>query len=407
MPLTEPLTGAELLQAIGGRARPAGSKSERQARELCARELSDAGFSVLDRPFEYSAFPGLWGTPLVGVMLLVAGLVVALGRLGATTRSGFGMVAGPIIGLMMALTAGMIGWWLARYGVSSMRVMRRRGVNLEASRGVAKLWLVAHLDTKSQPVSLLVRAAGVVITCVSWGVVLIASAGVLTGVVGRAAVAPLGWLAVVGAIPLVLSWVNHRHGGAGALDNASGVAAVMRASVLVDRELPLGVILSSGEELGLAGARAWLAGRRGLGQGVMINCDGIDDVGAVTCTVARDGGMFRSSVDEVVRDAPHLPTVRVRSSLPGVLFDAVAFADEGWPAATVSRGTLGSLARVHTRADTLDRLRGDGVEQAARFIAALAGSIIAGQYAAGQFAAGQHAGGAGAEDHKNDGSTRD
>lgn len=409
MPRTEPLIGVELLQTIGGRARPAGSESERHARELCARELSDAGFSVLDRPFEYSAFPGLWGTPLVGIMLLGAGLVVALGPLGATTGSRFAMVAGPIIGLMMALTAGLIGWWLARYGVGNMRVVRRRGVNLEASRGVPNVWLVAHLDTKSQPVSLLVRAAGVLITCVSWSMVLVASVAILAGIAGRAAVAPLGWLAVVGAIPLVLSWVSHRGDGAGALDNASGVAALIEASVLVDRDLPLGVLLSSGEELGLAGARAWLAGRRGrgLGQGVVINCDGIDDVGEVTCTVARDGGVFRLSVGEVVRDAPRLPAVRVRSSLPGVLFDAVAFADEGWPAATVSRGTLGSLARVHTRADTLGRLRGAGVEQTARFIAALAGSIIAGQYAAGRYTAAQYAGDAGAEDHKRDGSTRD
>lgn len=395
-----PLGGVELLHAIGARARPAGSDAERQARELCARELSDAGFSVVDRPFRYSAFPGLWGTPLVGCMLLVGGLAVALGEVA------------PVIGLMMALAAGVVGWWLARYGGGSLPVMLRRGVNLEARRGVPRLWLVAHLDTKSQPVSLLVRAAGVLITCVSWGMVLVAVAGVLTGVVGRGAVAPLGWLAVVGAIPLVLSWVSdrgggERGGGSGALDNASGVAALIRASVLVDRELPLGVMLSSGEELGLAGARAWLVGRRGLDPGVVINCDGIDDVGAVACTVARDGGVFRSFVGEVVRELPAVPAVRVRGSLPGVLFDAVAFADAGWPAATVSRGTWGSLARVHTRADTLDRLRGSGVEQTAQFIAALAGSIIAGQNAAGRYTTGQHAGDAGAEEHKKDGSTGD
>lgn len=375
------------------------------ARELCANELRDAGFSVVDRPFEYSAFPGLWGTPLVGVMLLTAGLVIALGRADATT----GAVFGPVIGLVMALAAGAIGWWLARYGSSSMRVMLRGGVNLEASRGVPDLWLVAHLDTKSQPVSLLVRASGVLITCISWCGVLVAFGGVLAGVTAGGAIAPLGWIAVVGSVPLVLSWVSDRDAGGagagagtgtGALDNASGVAALMRASVLIDRDLPLGVMLSSGEELGLVGARAWLAGRRQLGRGVhgvVINCDGIDDVGAVTCTIARDGGVFRSSIEKAVHQLPLLRTVRVRRSLPGVLFDAVAFADEGWPAATVSRGTVRSLARVHTGADTLGRLRGAGVEPTARFIAALAGSIISGPYA----------GDAGVEEHKTDGPTVD
>lgn len=389
-----PLAGVELLQAIGAWARPAGSEPERLAREVCARELRDGGFSVVDRPFEYSAFPGLWGTPLVGVMLLLAGLVVALWRVDTTS----GALLGPAIGLMMALAAAVVGWWLVRYGGGSMRIMPRRGVNLEASRGVPNLWLVAHLDTKSQPVSLLVRAAGVLITCVSWCAILVVCVGILAGVAGGAAVAPLGWIAAVGAIPLVLSWVSHRGAGAGAgaLDNASGVAVVIRASALVDRDISLGVMLSSGEELGLVGARAWLAGRR-LPGGVVINCDGIDDIGTVTCTVARDGGVFRSSVEEVVRELAVFPSIRVRRSLPGVLFDAVAFADEGWPAATVSRGTLRSLARVHTRADTLDRIYGTGVEHTARFIAALAGSIIAGPYA----------GDAGAEEHRKYGSRGD
>ncbi|MGI8508181.1 MAG: hypothetical protein ACR2MQ_02525 [Gemmatimonadaceae bacterium] len=196
-----PLAGVELLQAIGARGRPAGSESERIARELCANELRDAGFLVVERPFEYSAFPGLWGTPLVGVLLLAAGLVVALGR----ADVGCGAECGPVTGLALALGAGGIGWWLARYGSGSMRFMVRRGVNLEASRGVPKLWLVAHLDTKSQPVSLLVRAAGVLITCVSWSVVLVACGGVLAGVTAAGAIGPVGWIAVVGSIPLVLS----------------------------------------------------------------------------------------------------------------------------------------------------------------------------------------------------------
>lgn len=382
-----PFAGAELLQVIGAQARPAGSDSERRARELCARELSDAGFSVADRPFDYSAFPGLWGTPVVGVMLLTAALATALGRADG---------AGVQIGLVLALAAGVVGWWLARHG-GSLRLARRRGVNLEAWRGVPKVWLVAHLDSKTQPVSLLVRAAAVVITCVSWVIVLLACAGVLAGMIDAGVVGTLAWVAVAGAVPLVLSWVRHGDGGTGALDNASGVAAVMQAAVLVNREHPLGVVLSSGEELGLVGARAWLAGRRGLDPGVAINCDGIDDDGAVTCTIARDGGVVRSSVVWVVSEMSLRPAVRVRNSLPGVLFDAVAFADAGWPAVTVSRGTLGSLARVHTRADTLDRLHGAGVEQTAHFMAALAGAIIAGH----------NAGVTGTEEQTKDGSTGD
>jgi hypothetical protein len=53
-------------------------------------------------------------------------------------------------------------------GVVDAPVMRRRGVNIEATRGASspQLWLVAHLDSKSQPVPMLVRVAGVIVLAV-------------------------------------------------------------------------------------------------------------------------------------------------------------------------------------------------------------------------------------------------
>jgi hypothetical protein len=67
-----------------------------------------------------------------------------------------------IIGLAIAAAIG-----LAR-GVLNAPVMRRAGMNVEATRGPspAKVWLVAHLDSKSQPGPMLVRVAGVVVLAV-------------------------------------------------------------------------------------------------------------------------------------------------------------------------------------------------------------------------------------------------
>jgi hypothetical protein len=67
---------------------------------------------------------------------------------------------------------------------------------------------------------------------------------------------------------------------------------------------------------------------------------------------------------------------RARRLLPGILVDAVALADAGWRAVTVSRGSLATLARIHTAADALPRLRGDGVAAAAALLAALAEALI-------------------------------
>jgi hypothetical protein len=64
--------------------------------------------------------------------------------------------------------------------------------------------------------------------------------------------------------------------------------------------------------------------------------------------------------------------VGARRLLPGVLVDGVAFTDAGWQAITLSRGTLGTLARIHTRRDNLERLVGVGADDAAAVLARLA-----------------------------------
>lgn len=386
----------EFLHAIAESSRPTGSGAEQRARRLCAARLTAAGFSVSERRFDYSAFPGLWGTPTIGVLLGVTGgwtvLLARGGRFGTTS-------AATAFGAVCAIAA--LGWWLGRVGTISLPLMRRTGINLEASRGVPGVWLVAHLDTKNQPVPLLVRAAGVVITLVGCASLLLVCVGVLTGTISGDWAALPGWILVIGAIPLALSWVHHG-GGTGALDNASGVAAVLRAAELVDPALPIGVLVTSAEELGLAGARAWLAARTGTG--VAINCDGVDDNGTPTCTVALDGGIFHGSIAALTTGDHSASALRIRRSIPGVLFDSNAFAGAGWPAATVSVGGLRSLARVHTGADTLDQLCGNNVERTARLIARLAGSIIAGNHPCSRLPVDSRAA---VDEREEDGSRRD
>jgi hypothetical protein len=50
--------------------------------------------------------------------------------------------------------------------------------------------------------------------------------------------------------------------------------------------------------------------------------------------------------------------------------DSVAFADLGIQAITISRGTLSTLARIHTRRDYSNDLTGRGVAEAAHLLAA-------------------------------------
>jgi hypothetical protein len=249
-------------------------------------------------------------------------------------------------------------------------------VNLEARRGGHEgecepplVWLVAHLDSKSQPISLLQRSAATVTLLAAWVALVVWICLAVLGVSARMTGVVLSILAAVAALPLILSRPGSK--SAGTLDNASGVASIVLAARRMDPASPVGVVLTSAEEFGLAGARAWVEGRR---RGIAINCDGVDDSGRVTITAGRGGRelLCRHRIHGFLG-----PEVRIRRSLPGILLDSTAFSDCGWRACTLSRGTLASLARVHTQRDTLDSLTGTGVEGAANLIVGLAGAIIA------------------------------
>ena len=272
--------------------------------------------------------------------------------------------------LVIVAILAISGWWLGRYGTRYTPLMRRTGVNLEASRGVPAVWLVAHLDTKSQGVSLLTRAASAVAVLGFWVAVVIALLASSVMQVPVTVITVLVLCAGISAVPLAVARTGSN--GSGALDNATGVASIIVAAQRLGAELPVGLVITSAEELGLAGARAWVEGKP---QGFAINCDGVDDHGELTLTTS-------GRVQKIVRSLSFWPIigpkVRIRRSLPGVLLDSTAFSDNGWAACTVSQGSLKSLARIHTRRDCLGECSGSGVEAAAEVIAMLAGAIIAG-----------------------------
>jgi len=312
----------EHLRRLARTPRPTGSPEAAEARRYCADVLRGQGFSTIEHPFEYSAAVGRFGTPVAGVAALLS---IALGA--------------RLVGAIVILLAGA---WLARRGVLALPFLRREGINLEARRDNAPtLWLVAHIDSKSQPVPLLVRSAGIILLAIAW--------------IG-------GWpyLAIVGALPVIASVVGRA--SAGAVDNASGVATVLSAASLLG-QAPVGILITDAEELGLAGARAWCVKNA---PSVAINCDGVDDDGQPTLMWTRPRARRLEAAFKGVRAIP---------LVPGVLVDSVAFSGAKWEAITLSRGTLGTLRRIHTRKDDLEHLRGDGIAAAARVLADAAISL--------------------------------
>ena len=317
-------------------------------------------------PFEYSAAVGEYGTPAGGaaVCIVVMGAAIAALRTHATVALTLLVVGG--------IAAALGGRWLASHGVLALPFMRRGGVNLEATRGDADpdVWLVAHVDSKSQPVPLLLRAAGILLLGIAWVIAVVLAVGNLLG-----HAAPNLWLALivvalVGAVPVLGSTIGSS--SAGAIDNASGVATVLGAAAALP-DANLGVLITDAEELGLAGARAWCAEttRRRV---PVLNCDGVDDRGVLTLMWTRPRS---PRIESVMREASRdFGTLRVIPLVPGVLVDGVAFSDAGWESVTLSRGSLATLRRIHTRADNLEHLEGRGLSTAALTLAFSAYAIM-------------------------------
>lgn len=364
--------GRDHLHALARAPRPAGGDAEASARAYCARLLASLGFDVREEPFDYSDVPGRWGTSGSGIVAMLA--LPAVAWLAVRDRDGAALTL--LLATLVVLAAA--GTWMARRGVLAFPLGRRRGTNLvalpvEAGEPRAPaVWLLAHLDSKSQPVSMLARASGITTTVVVW----VAALGLLiAGLVGtlpplvRDAVWPwVGGLGALAALPVAASTVGGR--SPGALDDASGVASVLEAARRLGAGSGVGVLLTSAEELGLAGARAWVAARGGSRRVPVLNCDGVDDEGELVLmhAGARPTRLLEAAAGVHERGGPRARPIRL---IPGVLVDAVAFSDAGWETVTVSRGTARTLLRVHRETDDLTHLRGDGIDEAARLLAAM------------------------------------
>lgn len=363
-------SASELLEKIASEPRFAGSASETRARKICATLLESHGFSTTENEFNFSEFPGRYGLPLVAAVWLINGLLTSYFYM----RHG-GARPAALVFLAMALIAGVKAWWLMRRGTTSFPWMRSRGTNLIAMRGEPSVWLVAHVDSKSQTIPMLARVASIFAATIAFPLLAISLVSGWIEVpfpvdASFSAAAPiLGVIAAVTTLPLVFCFVGNT--SPGAVDNASGLVSVLLALRMLDNVKNLGVIVTSAEELGLAGARAHA--RSVVPAGTALNCDTIDDVGNFRCI-----GPSRSPAGVAVsRVGAELGViVTMRRMIPGVLADSLAFTDAGWDSVTVSRGNIATLARVHTRNDTRDRLDGTGIALAARLLAATVEELI-------------------------------
>ncbi len=343
-----------------------GSDAEATARDACRLRLGDLGFETHEEEFTFSEFPARFGPFLCG-SVFASGVWLAAHLATKHHQIGLGILTAIGSGFLCVVLGRIL---LAR--VPDYGLMRRSSRNLVATRGEnPSVWLVAHTDSKSQTIPMLVRIASLLVA-VTMYLILVAAmlrayfgSSVTMGISPNAAGTQIDYLAmlsIIAIVPFVLCFVTNR--SPGALDNASGVASVLLASELVSKAKSFGVVLTSGEELALAGAKAFVARREGAG--LAINCDTIDNSGRF---VARRDSVGKRAHSALLAAVKRNGGPVRRGGIPGILTDGIAFGRAGWDTATLSRGNLGTLARVHTSSDSPGRIDGTGIALAARILA--------------------------------------
>jgi hypothetical protein len=355
-----------VLERISRTPRFAGSADEAQAREFCKSELERAGFQCVERRFEYSQWPGKYGVPTAAAVQIATILIVARMALSRSPLPAIIVGAGLYVALISASGDAKRRW------IQALPFMRATSTNLEAWRGEPKVWLIAHLDSKSQTIPMLLRIA----SSIALGLVTVAATILLllsiAHLVDGSPVWPiLAIVAMVAGLPSLVCLV--RNDSTGSVDNASGVTAVLLGAQMLREAHDVGVLITSGEELALAGARVWAASTNQ--SIVVLNCDTIDDEGRFRLMYT---GSRPSKIDTAVRGLGEFPgsPVGLSRMIPGILADSIAFADRGIEAITLSRGTTSTLARIHTRRDNSTALTGSGVAAASALLADLTRKLI-------------------------------
>jgi hypothetical protein len=372
--------------------RRVGTPGEAAAIEAIAARLTAAGYAVERQVFAFST-----GGQVAASLELVAALTLILLIFWAW---GVSLLAGLVPAALLLALLALTGCLQRLAGAASLqpapgeaisrwrRLWLRLGEHCQSINVVARspeppaagppaararLYLVAHSDSKSQALPLVARM--LLIALAGLAAVVFASLTLLRplwpGVTSAAALAGLFAL-VVGVVVLFLFLAGAGNASPGAIDNASGAGLVLHlAEVLAEARPLLDVtwLVTGAEELGVVGATAFVlseqrAGRLaqagGNGGAYVLNFDGIGAAGRL----ALVGGGRTNQLAAIVRACCvelHLPLGRL--PLVGALFDHIPFEEAGCQA--VSLVTLGPAGRsVHTRSDSADKLDVRGFRQA-------------------------------------------
>lgn len=366
-------TGLDARAALRDIAKPrlAGTEGAAEVGATIRSRFEALGYSVERQDFEFSPWPGRIGISVAGGAYLVT----------AAASAGFLYAGNPFGALILLLLLLVVTGAIALFAgpiVDLLPVSRMQGTNFMAVQpGSRPRYLVmAHRDSKSQPVPLSFRGPAVILAIAVWIAMLVGSLLATAEPLPTSLVIGLGVAGIIAGIILVFCYVSND--SPGALDNASGVAAALGIAARERDAGDVAFLITDAEELGLAGARAAATSLPPV-FGV-INLDGLDDDGPLWVLerfgFPRKQGLAPHLAAAILAEAEARDQPADRRDVPfGIPLDHMPIVRAGVPALTLMRGTFRSLRRVHTSKDSVDRLRGDGVELAIEVIGGALGRL--------------------------------
>ena len=377
------------------RPRQVGTPQEREVADEISKQLQQSGCSVETQDFQFStAFERFLVLEIFAGLVLVLAAILTLGLYQWLTLLLAGLLAflilliAPINRLVQKHSIRFaehqsVSFWS---GIIWQLGKRYSTTNIAASwpqfpheRNLPQLYLVAHYDSKSQYLPLVVRIALFVLVIAGslvFSILNLINAFLLPC---TPALYSIGIIVIVCATPLL--FLDYGNDSTGAIDNASGVGLVLHlAEIIAQKPVLMGklgitVLITSAEELAVKGSWAYLLEnknrlrRQAEGEGLhILNFDGIGVDGKL---YLAGGSRQRADSSDaylhyLVRHSAQEIGIPVgRFLFPGAMFDHIPFAEEGFDAVTVIGIGKDSLS-VHTGKDLPEKLHVKGFDQAGR-----------------------------------------
>jgi hypothetical protein len=362
--------------------RAVGSDAEKQIADFLADQFRQANLKVLRQEFLTSHFP-----------LFFLGKVIPLISIGVLLIAAIIYLTYPVIAAVLLLI--LLSQIPLISFLGSLSAFPDCGKKLKSSNIIGQthpindqnptVILVAHYDSKSQTLPLIIRMICVIVPIVCCAILLVFMLVTIAGMsIPHRLMMFFFALAMVFLIIQIVSWNSNR--SPGAIDNASGVAVLLAlVSELPSRlaeKVNLIFLASGAEELGLMGAKAFIrtyASQLNPERSLMVNFDSLGIGGGVIMIGSRR--FKKTGQVEQIRNLFRQAGLgfRFMSFMIGAGMDHIPFCRAGFSAMSFTQTSLRTGLRIHSTTDQLEYVNTDQLTLLTKVFGQLIDSVLFGK----------------------------